>query len=456
VNLGVCLVQTVRHFFPDFNAWLDRLPDTRDQDSIEYDRRFLAWWGIALYLFQLGSRRQLDFDLDSDDTHVLDNLNRLAQTQQTTRPVHDTLDHFLEHVAAAAVAALCLHMVRRLLRMKVLDAARLLGHLVVIVDGTGLLCFHRRHCDHCLVQKHAKTTLYLHNVLEAKLLGPAGIVLSVGSEFIENEDATAARGQGAERIKQDCELKAFSRLAPRIKQAFPQAWIVLAGDSLFACGRVLDVCLQYHWEFVLTFKEGHLPSLWQEYGSLLPLCPRNHLERVTPDGVTQVYRWVKELHYQDSEGRPWQLHALECRETTAGGVTTRFVWLTRLPVSATNVEEIAQKGGRARWKIENEGFNRQKNSGLNLQHVYSTDPEKWKAYYYLLQIAFIIIQLLERGSLLRRLAQQQGKRTAVEWLGSLKNIARRLLESLRQRQWPAASYDAAQAAALHIGLEDTS
>jgi hypothetical protein len=450
------LVQTVRHFFPDLNAWLDHLPDTRDQDVIEYDRRFLAWWGIALYLFQLGSRRQLDFDLDADDTCVLDNLNRLAQTTQTTRPVHDTLDHFLEHVAAVAFVALGLRMVQRLIRMKVLDAARLLGHLVVLIDGTGLLCFHRRHCDHCLVQKHAKTTLYLHNVLEAKLLGPAGVVLSIGSEFMENADAAAARGQGAERIKQDCELKAFSRLAPKIKQAFPQARLVLAGDSLFACGRVLDECLRNDWEFVLTFKEGHLPALWQEYESLLPWCPRQRLERVAKEGTTQVYRWVKELHYEDSDRRRWQLHALECRETTADGLTTRFVWLTRLPVSATNVEEIAQKGGRARWKIENEGFNRQKNSGLNLQHVYSTDPEKWKAYYYLLQIAFIIVQLLERGSLLRRLAQQQGKRSAVELFGSLKNIARRLLESLRQRRWPQASYDAAQAAALHIGLEDTS
>jgi hypothetical protein len=136
--------------------------------------------------------------------------------------------------------------------------------------------------------------------------------------------------------------------------------------------------------------------------------------------------------------------------------TTRFVWLTRLPVSATNGEEIARKGGRDRWKIENEGFNRQKNSGLNLQHVFSTDPEKWKAYYHLLQIAFVIIQLLERGSLRRRLAQQQGKRTAVALFGSLKNIARRLRGSLRQRHWPKASYDVGRAGTLHIGLTDTS
>jgi hypothetical protein len=164
---------------------------------------------------------------------------------------------------------------------------------------------------------------------------------------------------------------------------------------------------------------------------------------------------VKDRHYEDSAKRQWWRHALECTETTAAR-TIRFVWLTRLPVSATNVEEIARKGGRDRWKIENEGFNRQKNSGLNLQHVYSTDPEKWKAYYYLLQIAFVIVPVLERGSLLRRLAQQQGQRTAVALFGSLKNIARRLLESLRQRRWPEASYDATQASAIHIGLEDTS
>jgi hypothetical protein len=50
--------------------------------------------GLALYLFQLGSRRQLDFDLEAAGTCVLANLNRLADTQHATRPVHDTLDYF--------------------------------------------------------------------------------------------------------------------------------------------------------------------------------------------------------------------------------------------------------------------------------------------------------------------------------------------------------------------------
>lgn len=72
--------QTVRHFFPDLNDWLDELPDTRDQDACVYATRFLAWWGLWLYLGQLGSRRQLDFQFDVWGTCVLPNLNRLADT----------------------------------------------------------------------------------------------------------------------------------------------------------------------------------------------------------------------------------------------------------------------------------------------------------------------------------------------------------------------------------------
>lgn len=450
--MGPALVQTIRHFFPDLNTWLDRLPDTRDQESIIYEGRFLAWWGIALYLFQLSSRRQLDYELDADGTCVLTNLNRLAETDHDTRPVNDTLDYFLGHSRPEAFAALRAQMVQRLIRMKALESARLLGHLVVVVDGTGLLCWRRRHCAQCLVQKHGDTTVYLHQVLEAKLLGPAGVVLSVGSEFIANADADATRGQDLEATKQDCELKAFSRLAPRLKKEFPQLHVVLAGDSLFACGRVLQLAADYDWSYVLTFKKGHLPAVWEEFQRLLPLCPKNVLEQTLPCGTQQVYRWVHDLSYEDDRKRHWQFTAIECVVTPPIGSPTRFAWITKLPVSHKTVVDIATKGGRYRWKIENEGFNRQKNSGLNLEHVYSIDPEKMQAYYHLLQIAFILVQLLERGSLLRRLAAACGK-TPVQLFGSLKNIARRLLDSLRYYVWPDASYDTRAAAGLHVGLD---
>jgi len=449
---GRALVQTTGHFFPDLNAWLDRLPDTRVQEDCTYSTRFLAWWGIDLYLFQLGARRQLDYELRDGGALVLANLNRLAQAEQTTLPVHDTLDHFLGHVQLTGWEWLRTQLVQRLLRMKALDAARLLGRPVLLLDGTGLICFHRRHCEHCLVQRHGKQTLYLHHVLEAKLLGPAGVVVSLGSEFIENADAADARGRSALEVKQDCELKALHRLLPRIKKDYPQLPFVLALDSLYACGPVFALAQELGWSYVVTFKEGRTPALWREFRALLPACPENVLERTWGDGRVQQFRWVNQLDYQDSAGRWWKLNALECTETTADGHRQYFAWLTPLPVGKKTVEAIAQKGGRQRWKVENEGFNRQKNSGLNLAHVYSIDPEKWKAYYLLLQIAFILVQLLERGSLLRRLAEEAG-RPVWKLFGSLKNLGRRLLDSLRFVAWEDGWFDPQRARRLRIGLD---
>jgi hypothetical protein len=146
--LGQAFVRTVRHFFPQLNDWLQALPDSRDPDACTYETRCLAWWCLVLYLLQLRSRRQLNFKLDARGTHVLDNLNRLAGTQQPARPVHGTLDHFLGHSQPEAFARLRARLVRQLIRGKVLESARLQGYLVAALDGTGLYAFGRRHCEH--------------------------------------------------------------------------------------------------------------------------------------------------------------------------------------------------------------------------------------------------------------------------------------------------------------------
>jgi hypothetical protein len=117
----------------------------------------------------------------------------LAKTKQTTRPVHDTLHYFVGRTGAAPYAWLRGCMMQRLIRMKALDAARLQGRFVVALDATGHLAFRTRHCPHCLVYRHATHTVYLHQLLEAKLLGPGGTALSIATEFIENRDSRRSR-----------------------------------------------------------------------------------------------------------------------------------------------------------------------------------------------------------------------------------------------------------------------
>lgn len=454
VGVAEGAVLTVRHFWPDLPKWLDGLPDPRDQELITYDRRFLAWWGLGLFLFKLGSRRQLDFELREMQSHVLANLNRLAGTHQTSLPVDGTLDYFVEGIGPAPLACLRTSMMQRLIRMKVLDDARLEGHVVIAVDGTGWLVFGHRHCDRCIAQKQGDVTRYMHLIEEAKLIGPSGLALSIATEFIENQEgADSAALPKTEEAKQDCELKAIERMAPQLKRDFPQLRICLTGDSLYACGRSISIAESHGWSWIFTFKEGRTPALWREFQSLAAQSLENSIEVRLPNGTLQVYRWVNRMPYQDDAKRTWIVNAIECIETV-GNSATRYAWLTALPVNSANVAVIAQKGGRSRFRIENEGFNIQKNSDFDLEHPYSTDLDKMKAYYLLLQVAHIIVQLLEKGSLLRHLAAKTGK-SPLQLFGSLRNIGRRLLEAFRNCLIPDSVFDPHAATSIQIRLSPT-
>jgi hypothetical protein len=419
-----------------------------------YHKRFLVWWGLSLFLCRLGSRRQLDYQLNADGPEVLNNLNRLAGTAQASRPLNRTLEYFLGEIGAAPIAGLRTRMVRRLIRTKALDAARLQGRFLILIDGSGYLVVSSRPCDHCLTQRHGETTVYMHQVLEAKLLGPAGMVVSIATEFIDNRDTAAApAGAGPERIKPDCELKALRRLMATLRAEFPQLRICLNNDGLYACGEGFRVAKDYNCDYIYTFQPGRLPALWQDFQGLLRLCPERRVEWTTPQGVRQVYRWVDDLPYTDTAGRAWSFHAIAGREIQPDGTESEWSWVTSLAVGRETVVEVATHGGRERWRAEHEGFNTQKNRGLNLEHAYS--HTRWAAYYFLLQIAHLLWQLVEKGSLRRRLAQEQGKRTAVELFGSLKNRAQRLWESLRYRPWPDEAFDRTGAGAIQIRWDST-
>jgi hypothetical protein len=444
----------VRHFFPALNAWIDEFPDPRFPPLVIYHQRFLVWWGLCLFLCKLTSRRQLDYQLNTDGPAVLAKLNRLAGTAQTSRPVNQTLEYYLSKTGSAPIAGLRQRMVQRLIRMKALDGARLQGRFVVLIDGSGYLVFHCRHCDDCLTQRHGETTLYMHQVLEAKVLGPAGTVVSIATEFIDNRDAqTAPAGASQERVKQDCELKALRRLAAGLRAEFPQLRICLSGDGLYACGAGFQVAKGYKCDYIYTFQPGRLPAQWQDFQGLLRLCPDQQVVWTTPQGVRQVYRWVNGLQYTDSDGREWTFNGMVCTETKTDGNQSEWSWLTSLELSHETVVDVATKGGRVRWRAENEGFNTQKNSGLNLEHAYS--HACWAASYFLLQITHLLLQLVEKGSLLRQLAQEQGQLTAVKLFGSLKNMAQRLLESLRLRHWPDEAFDRAAARPMQIRLDSS-
>ena len=137
---------------------------------------------------------------------------------------------------------------------------------------------------------------------------------------------------------------------------------------------------------------------------------------------TQQFRWVDALPL--AEFAP---SVLWCREQNQKQEATRFCWLTNFHVCRSNVEKLANKGGRLRWKIENEGYNVQKNNGYEMEHPYCEHPNGFRIFYLLLLIGCYFSQLILHGSLINSL---------LELFGSAKNFARRLAESMRNHQLP--------------------
>ncbi len=359
-------------------------------------------------MFLLGLRSRRQFRFESGTASFVANLNRLSGSVVQTAPHDDTIAYYLERVDPVHLERLPRQIVGRLIRMKALDRWRLHGRFPVAIDGTGQLFFRQRHCEHCLTQKASNgQILYFHHVLEAKLVTANGLAFSLASEFIENTDPHAK--------KQDCELKAFKRLAQTLKANFPQLPILLLGDALYANGGFFEVCKQNQWAYIVTFKSGRMPERFAEFETLKTLSPENRTERRDGD-LHQRFAWVNDLDHQGH-----RVNAFECRETKGDG-QRYFAWLTNLNVGCKSVITLANQGGRLRWKIENEGFNIQKNHGYELEHAYSQHPWAAKNFYFLLQVAHAINQLMIKGSLIGNFEKS---------IGSIRNFLRRLAEALR-------------------------
>ena len=90
-----------------------------------------------------------------------------------------------------------------------------------------------------------------------------------------------------------------------------------------------------------------------------------------------------------------KVNLIEYRQTTAKGKEMNFSWVTNIPVIITNIMAI-MRGGRARWKIENETFNTLKNLGYNFEHNYGHGQKHLATVFcMLMMLAFLIDQVQE-------------------------------------------------------------
>lgn len=403
----LCKVQ--RKYVPELFDLFEATADPRNPCYITYTNRMMLgqmfFKGIAGIISMQGMTQAFN------DKRVSKNLSALMGCEERKYlPHHVTENEYLERLDPGEMEKVIHQMVYGLLRRRTFEEARYKKRWLVMVDGTQTYSGGRRINESCLERRYDKGTEnervnYHLDVLEAKIYLGESLVCSIGSEFIENgkENRERNRGMSEEQYKQDCEINAFRRLAEKIKKRYPRLPILLLGDSLYASEPVMETCKDYGWDYLVRFKDGSIPSIAEEY------------QAIPEKGRTGGAEFVNGIDYKGHSVNVLRYEEQKAENGTVG--VTAFQWITSMHVTEKNAKKMAGCG-RLRWKIENEGFNRQKNWQGDIGHACSFDANALKNHYLIYQIADFVRQLYEHFSL-----KKKGiKRT-------IKNISSTLLAS---------------------------
>lgn len=396
-------------YCPDLFHDFANTKDPRHLSYIDYSNGELL--GTVYYkgIAGIESMQSMVYEFNQED--VVKNLYRfMGGKEKEYLPHAVTVNEYLQRLDPCELQRLQQKQVYGLIRSKAFYDARFRKKWLVIVDGTQTYSGGRRLNDSCLERHYNKGTEkesvnYHCDVLEAKIVLGEKLVVSIASEFIENngEDAERQKTMGEEERKQDCETKAFKRLAEKIKKAFPRLPLILLADSLYASEPVMDICRNNSWEFIIRYKTGSIPSIMEEYGKIPEKEVSGHAE------------FVNDIDYN---GNPVNmLRFWEEKIVKGESVRKEFQWLTSIRITKKNAGKVAG-AGRKRWKIENEGFNRQKNWQGDITHACSHNANAMKNHYLMTQIADMVKQLYEWYFLKKNGIKKKQKNISSELLES--------------------------------------
>ena len=408
-QIAASIPAVIKRRFPCMFSAFSGLNDPRkgQGQGRQYDMSSIMLGGMSVFLFKTGSRNQLDNK--RKDGFFGRQYSRLFNMEL---PHQDTVKDVLCELPNAEVERVKMNLTSELFEQKWLRKYRLLGkYRLVAVDATGIVSFDKPHCEHCLTKKskNGKIT-YFHYVLEAKLVTRDGHAISMASEWIENPTG--------EFDKQDCERKAFIRLAEKLKKQFSRLPICILADGLYPYENSFKICEEYGWKFIFVLQDKSLKTVQEE----LTLTRRSKpvLECYTTENgwrTKEEYRFQTDIEYREKYTLNWiqavetrnKMKTSEAKTVMPEPETSNFEYVTNIEPEKKNVREIAF-GGRLRWKIENEGFNAQKCGDYELEHKYCRKSYNgMKNYYTLLQIAHAINQLIEKGKLIKEILKRRPK-----------------------------------------------
>jgi len=389
-NAAFRLLCWLMPILPGINGLFRLALKGRNEEVALYDSPTLPWTVVMGFLGRRTSRNKMD--ADRNDPAYAANVMMLAQQtdwvdgEEKTVPSTQLICDWLAKAKLRYLTKLLEQLFLRFVEMKLFAEAMFCGCFVVVLDATKVE-----------ERRGSRLAGWRRNrmALEAKVITPWGWAITVAVEPM--------RPWRSDAEKQDCELGALGRMAPRLKRLFGRRGVVIMGDALYACKAGMDICRDNGWHYIFVFKEGRSPAVFKEAQTLLDLAEDQWGKmvgdvRAKRQCVVGGVRWANGVPFGGHVTNVVEIHQMVATED-AGAYYGQF--MTDLEVNdARRALEIGM-WGRHRWLIEI-SFKTQKRKGedgFGLENTFCANETASRSMHLLMQFAHNIWQVFNSGVL---------------------------------------------------------
>jgi hypothetical protein len=357
----------------------DSIEDTRVNPDISLPDALMSGFAV----FALKDPSLLAFDERRQDPQS--NLCSVFGIQRA--PSDSQMREILDDVASDSLRPAFSDLFQEVQRGRALEAFRFLNdHYLLSFDGTGYFSSSKIHCPNCQVKNHRNGTVsYSHQMLSAVIVHPdLASVLPVMPEPINKQDG---------ETKNDCELNAAKRFFPAFRQEHPLLRVIAVGDGLTANAPLIKLLLLCGFGYILIAKPGDHAFLFEQMEDAFASGKAQVLTFFDPHtGKLHHFRWLNQVSLNESN-LDVAVNFLEYWELSHDGKIQSFSWVTHLELTPDIVWDV-MRGGRARWKVENETHNTLKNQGYHYEHNFGHGVKHLAVNFALLMLlAFLVDQV---------------------------------------------------------------
>lgn len=356
----------------------------------------------ALAMFGVKSPSLLAFDGPKLEDTVQHNLQTLYKV---THPPSDThMRAVLDEVDPKALRETFLSVFHEMQRGKLLERYAFFGGYLCLVDGTEIFNSEKIHCKNCCKKEHKDGRVtYHHQMLGAVLAHPdCRQVIPLCPEPILKQDGTT---------KNDCERNAFHRFLIDLNREHPRLTLTICSDALSATAPHINELKSLGYHFIIVAKPDGNRTLYEGIKGI------TREVKMTVGKNKYVFRYVNNVPLNDTKNTP-NVNFFECEWTEVRGRQVkagRCGWATDHEITDQNLYEL-MRGGRARWKIENETFNTLKNQGYQFEHNFGHGKKNLHTVFaFLMMLAFLIDQVQEATCGLFQRAMEHRKTRRAFW-----------------------------------------